>query len=519
MAQQIQTFSITAPGFYGLNTQDSSLDLASGFALNAVNCVIDQYGRIGARKGWTNVNSALNTDLSTNNITAIGELITNDGTSYTICAGNNKLYKVSGASLVTLTYGGGGSAPTITDSNWQMANLNGAMFLYQSAHDPLVFDPSLSTTTFRRISELAAYAGTAQLGNAVISAYGRLWSADVAADKVTVQWCDTKLPNKWNTGTAGTLDTTSVWPRGGDNIIALGAHNGFLYIFGKSNILVYSGATTPSTMVLADVITGIGCYARDSVAYTGTDIIFLSASGVRSVLRTVQEKSAPLRDLSKNVRNDLISAINGESSSAIKSVYSSKDAFYLLTLPTLKSVYCFDMRQTLPDGSARITTWDSIEPYSLASKVDGTLYIGKSGYLGTYSSYLDRASTYRMQYFTNHTDLGTPSVTSILKKFSIVVIGGTSQYVTMKWGYDFTGNYYASSALIPSQGVSEYGTAEYGSNATIIAYYTGGTLMQTLTVYPTGSGKVIQTGYEADINNSALSIQKIEIHAKNGKIV
>ena len=50
MSQQIQTFSITAPGFYGLNTQDSSLDLASGFALNAINCVIDQYGRIGARK-------------------------------------------------------------------------------------------------------------------------------------------------------------------------------------------------------------------------------------------------------------------------------------------------------------------------------------------------------------------------------------------------------------------------------------------------------------------------------------
>jgi hypothetical protein len=327
------------------------------------------------------------------------------------------------------------------------------------------------------------------------------------------------LPNKWNTGTAGTLDTTSVWPKGGDNIIALGAHNGFLYIFGKSNILIYSGATTPSTMVLADVITGIGCIARDSVAYTGSDIIFLSASGVRSVLRTVQEKSAPLRDLSKNVRNDLISAINGESSSAIKCVYSSKDAFYLLTLPTLKSVYCFDMRQQLQDGSSRVTTWDSIEPYSLASKTDGTVYIGKSGYLATYTGYIDNASSYRFQYFTNHTDLGTPSVTSILKRLSIVVIGGTNQYVTMKWGYDFTGNYYSTNKLIPIQGISEYGTAEYGSNATTIAYYSAGISLQTLTAYPTGSGKVIQTGYEADINNSALSIQKIEIHAKNGKIV
>jgi hypothetical protein len=29
---------------------------------------------------------------------------------------------------------------------------------------------------------------------------------------------------------------------------------------------------------------------------------------------------------------------------------------------------------------------------------------------------------------------------------------------------------------------------------------------------------VVQTGYEAYINGSPLSIQKIEIHAKNGKI-
>jgi len=59
MAQQIQSYAISAPGFYGLNTQDSSLDLASGYALTATNCVIDQYGRIGARKGWTPAHSAL----------------------------------------------------------------------------------------------------------------------------------------------------------------------------------------------------------------------------------------------------------------------------------------------------------------------------------------------------------------------------------------------------------------------------------------------------------------------------
>ena len=129
MSQPLQAYAITAPGFYGLNTQDSSLDLASGFALVANNCVIDQYGRVGARKGWTKINTSTNSDLGTNNIKMIAELIGNDGTSYVILAGNNKLFKQTTTSITTLTYGGGGSAPSISDSNWQAASLNGYLVL------------------------------------------------------------------------------------------------------------------------------------------------------------------------------------------------------------------------------------------------------------------------------------------------------------------------------------------------------------------------------------------------------
>jgi len=42
--------------------------------------------------------------------------------------------------------------------------------------------------------------------------------------------------------------------------------------------------------------------------------------------------------------------------------------------------------------------------------------------------------------------------------------------------------------------------------------------LQTLTASATGSGKVVQTGYETNINGAGLSIQKIEIQAKNGKV-
>ena len=518
MTQPLQLFSISAPAFLGLNTQDSPLDLASGFAAIAINCVIDQYGRVGSRKGFSRVNSSSGA-LGANDIKVIHELVQTDGTLTVLFAGNNKLFKLDGSNaVVELTYGGGGTAPTITASNWQCASLNGITYFFQSGFDPLIYDPAVSTTTFRRVSEKTGYTGTVPLGNIVISAFGRLWVADTTTDNVTITFSDLLAGHNWTGGTSGTLDVSRVWANGADQIMGLGAHNNFLVIFGKRQILVYQGATTPSTMSLSDTIGNIGCLSRDSIASTGSDIIFLSNSGVRSLLRTIQEKSAPLRDLSKNVRDDLMTNVASESPSNIKSVYSESNGFYLLNLPTTKQVYVFDTKAQLQDGSARVTTWDTIEPTCFHSKRNGDLLIGKNGYVGKYGTYLDHASTYRMQYFTNYADLGNVNVTSILKKISVVVIGGTSQNVIFKWGFDFKTNYLSATSPIPAQGVAQYGIAEYGANATVIAEYSEGVALNTLKVSASGTGKVIQTGYESDINGIQLSIQKIEIQAKNGKL-
>ena len=100
MSQAIQTFSISAPGFYGLNTQDSPLDLNAGFALVATNCIIDQYGRIGSRKGWSRVNASSG-DLGANDVKVIHELVLADGSLTVLFAGNNKIFKL-GASNATL---------------------------------------------------------------------------------------------------------------------------------------------------------------------------------------------------------------------------------------------------------------------------------------------------------------------------------------------------------------------------------------------------------------------------------
>ena len=519
MSQVLQTTSISAPGFFGLNTQDSPLDLAAGYALVATNCVIDQFGRIGSRKGWTRVNSSSGA-LGANNIGVIHELVQTDGTLTVLFAGNNKLFKLDSSNAVSeLTYGGGGTAPTITASNWQCASLNGITYFFQAGHDPLIFDPAVSTTTFRRVTEKSGYAGTVPAGNIVLSAYGRLWVADTATDNTTVFFSDLLSGHIWTGGTSGSLNVNQVWPNGADNIAGLAAHNNFLVIFGQRQILVYSGASTPSTITLADTVASIGCIARDSIQSTGKDVLFLSNSGVRSFARTIIEKSVPIGDISKNVRSDFMNIIAGETAANIKSVYSETEAFYLVVLPFVKEVFCFDTRGQLQDGSFRVTTWDSIQPSSLYARRNGDLLLGKTGYIGKYSGAKDDTSSFRLQYYTNHADLGNANVTSLLKRLKVIVIGGSNQFVTMKWGFDFSANYLSTNVKIPLQGISEYGIAEYGANATVLAQYADGVALQTLSASASGSGKIVQTGYEADINGSALSIQRIEIQSKDGKTV
>jgi len=512
MSKPLQSYSLSAPGFYGLNTEDSPLDLGAGFALVATNCILDQYGRIGARKGWDRVNASSGT-LGANDVGVIHELVQSDGTLTVLFAGNNKLFKLGASNVVTeLTYGGGGTAPTITASNWQCASLNSITYFFQTGHDPLIYDPAVSITTFRRVSEKTGYTGTVPLANIAISAFGRLWVANTSSDKVTITFSDLIAGHIWSGGTSGSLDVSRVWPNGADEVMGLAAHNDFLFIFGKRQILVYSGASTPASLVLSDTVGSIGCIARDTIQSIGSDVVFLSDSGVRSLMRTIQEKSAPLRDLSKNVRFDLNSSLASEVLANLKSVYSEKEAFYLLVLPTTFQVYCFDTKQSLQDGASRVTKWDSISPTSLRSLRNGDLYIGKNGYIGKYAGYLDDTSTYRFAYYTNNADLGNPNQISVLKTISAIVIGGSNQFLTINWGFDYSGAYEAQNVYIPTQVSYEYGTAEYGT-----AEYTSGIPIKTLRANASGAGKIVQTGYETTINDVALSLQKIEIQAKDGR--
>jgi hypothetical protein len=525
VSKQLQAATVAAPGFMGLNTQDSSVTLESGYALVANNCIIDKFGRIGSRKGWDNVH-ATNSDLGTAEVKTVYELRGPDNNVVLFAAGNNKLFiEQSGALVVKTVRNAADNADvsyTISDDHWQVSNIqqSGETKSYgtvvQAGHPVLLLNYLTSAFGFQRLGDLGTlppgYTTSTFTPNCALAAYGRTWVADIAGDKQTVYFSDLIDATNYSTGTSGRLNIAEV-VGDGDPITAITAHNGFLIIFCERHTVVYANAQDPTAITLSDVVTGIGCIARDSVQTTGTDVIFLSDTGVRSLARTIQEKSAPFRDLSKNVRDDLLVYVAGEEAKKIKSVYSPLDAFYLLSFPGQNILYCLDTRVQMQDGAARVTTWSELIPTAMCLTRNKEVYFGLASYVGKYMGYQDNGTDYEMSYYTNYFDYQTPTQLKILKKADFYLIGGASQTVSVKWDFDYEGSYESAVNTLDEGSISEYGIGEFN-----IAKYSGGVVITKLDVPASGTGRALQLGLESIINGTSLSVQKLDVYVKPGRV-
>lgn len=506
MAQPIQQLSLVAPAFQGLNTQDSPIDMDATFALVADNCVVDKNGRLGARKGQELVTTT-KTELGADRLEALHKFTSRAGTDYYFSTGNNKILQ-GDVTLADSTP----AAYTITDDHWKMESFNDKLYFFQKDHEPLVFDDT--TGVVQTISDYPVTGTTAPQGNTALAAFGRMWTGDVTGDRSTLYWSDTLIGETWSGHSSGSIDLTTVWPTGYDNIVALAAHNNFLVIFGEVSILIYQGAEDPSTMAVADTIANIGCVARDSVQSIGTDLLFLSREGVRSLGRTIQEKSVAIGILSRNVRNDLQESIFSTPAEDIKSVFIRENSLYVVSFPARQLAFVFDVRQPLETGAYRVTRWTTISHNCYFADNEGTVYIGSSDGIGTYSSYYEKGASYSLNYQSPQMSFGDTSRLKMVKNISAVFIGGGDTPVTLRWGYGFDGSFKSRTFNITSgSAVGYFGESEFN-----IAQFSVGETTDRFNAKGTGSGTIINIALEAKISGVALSLQAFNLLTLLGKI-
>ena len=503
MAQPLRSIDLVAPAFKGVNSEDSPIAQDTSFAEIADNAIIDRQGRLASRKG-NNVLTTNKTALGTDHIHNIHEFYDSAGNETIFSTGNNKI--MSGTTTLTDVTPG---SYTITANDWKIVNFNDKAYFFQRGFDPLVHDNSNGLRTFT-VANGSATNATFK-ANEVVAAFGRLFIAGNATNDTIIYWSDLLNGNAFTGGSSGNIDVSKAWPNGADKIVALAAHNDFLVVLGEHSIIVYGGADSPANMAISDTISGVGCIDRKTVVNIGTDLLFLSDDGLRSLGRTIQEKSLPISELSRNVKQDLISKIASKTSPA-STVYSPENYFYLLALPDSNLVYCFDLRGRLENGAFRVTKWPSVNFKSFGRDRDGTVYIGTTDGIGKYDGFDDNNSSYIFRYSSPGLTFGDASKIKILKKIRPTIIGGSNSDIVLSWTYDFSVEANTSTFKIGTVSPGFYGVSEFTQ-----VEFSLGDLISRKSLNCTGNGTVISVGLQAEVNGASISLQNMNVLALVGK--
>lgn len=569
MAQQQQNITISAPGFQGLNTEDSPLQQDPGFCSVANNAVVDKFGRIGSRKPWTEFTTAVNVTYTTDPSTTSTQTITHrlgygsiGATTYVLATVGVYQYNASGVKVqedhfickltetISATELDEISYPTLVDStklaDAQIIGFNDRLYIFSAGNECLEFDGTTITKLFTGTDDVdyikprddTGVIANAIDGDVAAAAYGRLWVSGVGGDYETIYYSDLLIPTQWYDGravpadaqnTGGIINVNEYWPTGSDRIVSIVAHNNALFILGRESILVYNNAATgdPAAadgIVLADTISNIGCVNRDAVTNIGSDILFVDDSGVRSLGRVVQEKSVPIGDLTANIRRDISDVIaQTEDKTSISLSYWPDENLAVVNFNESLQAYALEMRAPSVTGGSKVTRWtNTVWQRALYYELDGEARVVLGSSASGYGLFLYRSGVnyndtpFEFIYESNTFTFGQPANLKFVKQIDFTVVS-TQVNAQAYAGWGYTNQLEYSKALtIVAQAPALYNVSyfnqgeEYGPGLSIIRRYR---------VNAKGSGESVVIGFRININGNTCSLQEINVQTLLGRIL
>ena len=536
MAKQLSYQPLPNFGVNGLNAQSNPSSLDPSWLTSANNIVLRESGRISFRKGLKQ--KVVPTG------TAIASLVEHND------QGTNKIFASHGTSIYTIDFttpnaafpaSGADVKHTVSGSSgdWQFVNFNDRLHCFHEGIVPQRYDGALGSG-----SKWAAFDNTDRPPTVTTAEfkpscaagfYGRMWVGGVEEEKDVLHYSALLDSDDYTTVSGGgSIDLKKVW--GKDDITAIAPFYGMLAVFGKNNIALYESPDVIGSIKLNEVIRGVGCVARDSVQNIGDDLVFLSATGLRSLARTSEKDKVPLMDISQNIKDTLIRNI-GQSTN-VKSVYVENEGIYIMSFTDKNINYVFDFKHFTPNKVPRITTWTfdlDREPASMAytNLYSGLLVGQKDGSIAGYEGYhdidlawVDSAVSYTNAAFTSNISSiwislgGEQTVSSsLLKRMLLVLEGGSGSVLSLRWYKDFSGSSSAET-LIELRPDTTGSTALWGDSASLYgaSKFTPIYGLKEYKTPLTGSAKHLKLNLSIASNGYDASIQDLTLLHKEGKI-
>ncbi len=510
---------IVAPGSKGLNTERANALLDPAWATVALNAVINRSGRIAARKGWEDQTTTGIAGSPT--IDVLFEYLDRAGVSVIISAAGNKIFKNITDFTISANDITSSTAPTA--DHWQFVNFNGKVLGFQKGHTPI----ERSSGDFID----AVYTGTGPDGNCAVAAFGRVWAAD--ADLQTVRYSallddtDYSLANG-----GGTLDMSSIWTNGMDEIVAIAALGANLIVFGRNHIVIWADGTgseiglDPTELQVVDTIEGTGTIARDSVRNTGEgDLLFLSRHGIQSLGRVIQFKSNPLVTMTRNIRALFKQSIelqraNDANFDQVRATHSPEEGLYIINFPVPNKQFVLDTTHAFQDEDGQVVT--PVTDWILGGNMVGMLttaagntFFGSAGVVAKYAGLSDNAVAYDFEFDTGWLDFGEElnHRLKMLKEIGTSVSIGDGTLV-WRWEFDFLGTKLTRAVTYTGGITSEFNKAEFN-----IGQFAGGAVLQRKRIPAFGEGQFLKLGVTSSVNGFDVIVQQMTVAPKIGRMV
>lgn len=213
---------------------------------------------------------------------------------------------------------------------------------------------------------------------------GRMWLID-SNNKMTTYYSALDNPHDLTTAdNAGYIDFTLVMPQG-DTLTDIASYASYIVFFFRNNILIYSGTSPISTgdFAIYQHIQDTGVVGPNTVSNLGSDLLFLSPTGVKTISQVANTGSMEIGDLSELIDQDIMDSVKANTSEIYSACHNKKQAWYMLLVGTTVYIYAYQYK-----------AWSRIiPPNATTAKIlcmftsqDGQVYMGGQDYLFKYGA-------------------------------------------------------------------------------------------------------------------------------------
>jgi hypothetical protein len=426
-------------------------------------------------------------------------------------------FKIEGNQLVSIPE----ISPKFGITNSQIVPFKDSIYVFSKGEEVMVYDGEKAEPLSAKSNYLPPQDDKGTFsdvidGDVACAAYGRLWVSGVNDDYNTIYYSDLLIPEQWYDGkesmtddqnTGGIIDVAEYWPNGGDKIQGIAAHNGFLVVFGRYSILIYSGAQGDPAgeggLKLEDAISDVGLVNQDAMCNIGTDHLFVDSLGVRSLGRVIQEKSVPLAEPSMNVATVIRELIDRQRD-GVRMFHLAAKNLAVCLFPETRESYVFQLGQPSSTGGLKTTRWTQCDFYEgitvRTSVKDLCLLAGRDNRGVTRYFEYEQPTAYIFSYESTALNFtGNLMQTIIPKSVSYSFNSMTADNIHAKWGFGAPLKNTRRLSAKPDSKIND-------------SFYTTTTSLS-------GSGEMFRIGFEAEIKGNKMSMQQISINTLIGRLI